>query len=522
MSVLSFTINQSIMRRSRKFILSGLLAALISGCTLGPDFKRPVTESPERLVTAEQVTQIASDQGQKLVLGQDIPGQWWELFKSKPLNALIEQALKRNPSLKSAQAVLVSAQENRLAKASELLPALDATLSVRHQKVSGAQFGNPNFTGSVFTLYNASVGVTYTLDVFGKLQRELEGMDAEIEYQKFQLEGAFLTLAGNIVTAAIQEASLRDQIKATEEIIQAYEDELAIMQQQLDIGSISKISLLNQQTLLEQIRTTLPPLHKQLAQIRHELSALVGDIPGSNALLAEFTLDDLHLPEQLPLSVPGKLLEQRPDIRAQEAILHAASAQVGEMATNIFPDLSINANVSTIAVAASSLFSPGSAVWALNGALVQPIFHGAQFLHQKKAAIATFEQMAAEYRSTLLKAFQNVADVLSALEYDYAELKTQNAANAAAAETLELTRGQMQVGAASILDLLVAERAYQQTRIGQIRAKTLRYVDSAALMQALGGGWWNRGPLSKLVAFEPTLDSKYTTIFEFPRFRKLK
>ncbi len=259
-----------------------------------------------------------------------------------------------------------------------------------------------------------------------------------------------------------------------------------------------------------------------MAQIRHQLIALVGDIPGSSGLVAEFTLDNLQLPEQLPLSIASKLLEQRPDIRAQEAVLHAASAHIGQVATNIFPDFTINANVSTIATAAEGLFMPGTAVWGLGANVAQPLFHSGQFLHTKKAAIATYEQAHANYRSTVLQAFQNVADTLSALEFDNAELQAQMAASQTATENLELTRTQFQMGAASYLDLLNAERAFQQTRIGQIKAKTLRYVDSAALFQALGGGWWNRPDLAKTIPPKPQLDPKYKSILELPRVRKWK
>lgn len=492
-----------------------LLPAWVSvGCALGPDFRSPSAPEVTQMTTKAQIDQIAAHQGQALKVGKDIPGLWWELFHSRPLNTLIEQAIQRNPSLQSAQAVLTTAQENRLAKAGELLPALDATFSTRHQKVSGAQFGNPNFQGSVFTLYNASVGVSYTLDVFGALQRELEGMDAQIDYQRFQLEGAFLSLAGNIVTSVIQEASLREQIKATEDILHAFNDQLEIIEQQFEIGSVSKVAVLNQQALLDQTRTTLPPLHKQLAQIRHQLSALVGDIPGSTGLIAQFSLEELQLPSELPLSLPSTLVKQRPDIRAQEAVLHVASAQIGEAAAQIFPDFTINANVSTIATTASNLFMPGSAIWAVGGAISQPIFHGAQLSHYKKAAVANYQQAHADYRSTVIKAFQNVADTLSALEFDNLELQTQTTALQTAESTLELTHSQMQAGAASYLDLLNAERSYQQARIGQIKAAASRYADSAALFQALGGGWWNRADLARRIVQEHKPDKKYQTILK--------
>lgn len=499
-----------------------LLLSTLPACSLGPDFRRPDAPAIANLTTPEQAARIAAQQGQKLVQSKDVPGQWWELFHSKPLNQLLEQALKRNPTLKSAQAVLKAAQENRLAKAAELLPTLDATLTSKHQKVSGAQFGNPSFGGSIFTLYNASVNVSYSLDVFGSLQRELEGMDAQTEYQRFQLEGAFLALSGNIVTSVIQEAALRAQIQCTEEIISAHSEQLAIIEQQLTIGSVAQAAVLNQQALLQQARNSLPPLHKQLAVIRHQLSVLVGDIPGSTALIAEFRLEDLQLPAELPLSLPAKLVTQRPDIRAQEAVLHAASANIGEVATVMFPDFTLNANLSSVATTAGNLFMPGTAVWGVGGALTQPLFHAGQIGHLKRAAVAGYEQAQADYRSTVLKALQNVADTLSALEFDHSELQAQNAALATASAALELSRSQLRVGAASNLEVLNAERNYQQVRIGQLQAQAARFADSAALLQALGGGWWNRPDLSKAIAKESPSTQKLESVFEIPRFRKLK
>ncbi|MEQ1636104.1 MAG: efflux transporter outer membrane subunit [Methylococcales bacterium] len=498
---------------------------LVSGCTLGPDFNRPVSPEVTSWSTENQAANIAkpsSASGQALLADKDIPGLWWQLFRSKALNALIEQALTRNPGLQSAQATLTAAQEDMLAKSGSLLPKLDAGLSTKHQKVSGAQFGNPNGGGSVFTLYNASVNVSYTLDVFGGLQRQIEALEAQAEYQRFQLEGAFLTLAANIVTSVIQEASLRAQISATEEITQAYSEQLDITKQQFEIGSVAKAAVLSQQTLLEQTRTSLPTLHKQLAPIRHRLNVLVGNIPGSAGLIAQFTLNDLQLPAQIPLSLPSKLVGQRPDIRAQEAVLHAASAQIGVVAASVFPDFTISANLSSIATTAGNLFMPGTAVWGVGATLLQPLFRGGEFTHKKRAAIATYEQAAADYRSTVLKALQDVADTLSALEFDNAELQAQDAIAHTATTSLELIQSQLQVGAASHLDLLDAQRAYQQARLGQLKAQAQRFADTAALFQALGGGWWNRDDLAKTISAAQKPTHQATTLFEIPRFRTFK
>jgi NodT family efflux transporter outer membrane factor (OMF) lipoprotein len=499
-------------------VASGLITLLISGCMLGPDFTPPPSPDTKSYTTdklSDRITTTSSESGaaQSLALGKDIQGQWWTLFRSPPLTKLIEQAMKHNPDLQAASSALTEAQENASVQQSSLFPALDAGFSTKRQKISGAQFGNPSFQAPAYNLSTASVQVAYTLDAFGAIRRQIEGFEAQAEYQRFQLEGTFLTLASNVVTTAIQEASLRAQIKATEEIIIAQAKGLELIKQQFEFGGASKVDVLLQQTTLEQTQTTLPPLQLQLAQTRHRLTVLTGELPGTE-LAAQFTLSDLHLPEALPLSLPAKLVQQRPDVRAQEALLHVASAQIGVATANMLPDFTINANVGSIATRVGDLFVPGSAIWSVGGNLLQPVFHGGGLIHQRRAAIAAYEQAAAQYRSTVLQAFQNVADTLSALEFDATGLKAQDAAVKAAFDSLELTQLQYKIGAISYLPLLIAERNYHQTRITQITAQTRRYADTAALFQALGGGWWNREKLhTTLLANQDKKEKKYECFF---------
>lgn len=497
----------------RLLLAAGMM--MVSSCTLGPDFTRPASPEVKNYTEHAEAEQTVK----ALKLGKELPGQWWTLFHSKPLTALIEQAIKHNPDLQSAHATLVQAQENALSKQGSLWPALDATGYATRQQVSGAQFGNPNFKGSVFSLYNTSVGVSYTLDVFGGIRRQIEGLNAQAEYQRFQLEGAFLTIASNIVTTAVQEASVRAQIEATQEMIAAQTQQLDVIKQQFELGSTSKTAILAQQSALEQTKTTLPPLQQQLTQLRNRLKVLVGTFP-STELAAQFQLDGLTLPSSLPLSLPSKLVEQRPDIRAQEALLHAASAQIGVVIASVFPDFTLKANVSTIATEAGNLFAPGSEIWNMTANLAQPIFHGGQLTHQRRVAKAAYQQVAEQYRSTVLTAFQNVADSLNALQYDAEELKTQESAQRAAHDTLELTQAQFQVGAVSYLNLLTAQHDYQLARIGQIKAKAGQIADTAALFLALGGGWWQRPDLSKTLADSQPKTKKADSLLEqFEQFR---
>jgi len=463
---------------------------------MGPDFQRPSPPAVKGYTSEPLAAQPASanpseSQTPHFVEGGDIPAQWWSLFHSEALNRLVERALKANPNLQAAQATLRQAQENVYAAEGTLYPSINANGSVVRQQTNGAQNGQAN-PGSLFTLYNASVSVSYGIDLFGAARRTLESFSAQEEYQRFQLEGAYLTLTSNVVTTAVQEASLRAQIAATREIIDDEKHQLELLQNQYSVGGVSLSSVLAQQTALAQTSANLPQLEKQLAQIRNQLAALAGYFPSENELDA-FDLDMLQLPQELPVSLPSKLVEQRPDIRAAESQLHAASAEVGVATANLFPQFTLTGNAGSVSNTAGGLFSAGAGIWSIGAGLTQPIFHGGTLLHQKRAAVAAYDSAAAQYRGVVLSAFQDVANVLDALRADQNIFDAQKTAEQSAADSLDITRKQYQIGAASYLALLNAQQAYQQTRIALAQARASRYADTAALFHSLGGGWWNRG-----------------------------
>jgi NodT family efflux transporter outer membrane factor (OMF) lipoprotein len=323
-----------------------------------------------------------------------------------------------------------------------------------------------------------------------------------VDYQGFQLEGAYVALTANIVTAAIREAALRAEIKATEEILAARRKELAIVERQYKLGGAARSDVLTQRAELAQIETGLLPLEKELAATRHRLSVLVGRFPGE-AGMPEFRIEDMTLPADLPVSVPSALVRQRPDIRAAEALLHQASAQVGVATANLYPRITLTGSYGSLANSAGDLFGSGSTVWSLGGSLVQPLFHRGELGARRRAAIAAYDQAAAQYRDTVLRAFQNVADTLRALDIDARLLASQARAEAAARDALALTRRSYELGGTNFLSLLNAQRQHQQARVGLVQAQASRYADTAALFQALGGGWWDRpAPLEAVPANE--------------------
>ncbi len=471
--------------------------ALLAACAVGPDYRAPddlsasaYTEKPLPLQTV--AAPVRGGDAQRFEPGAEISAEWWKLFGSPALDSLMQTALAGHPTLDAAQAALRQAQENLNAQYAVLYPSVDAGLSARRQRISGATFGNPSIPPTVFNLYNASVNVSYAIDVAGGARRELEALEAGIDFQRFQVEAAYLSLTANIATTAFREASLREQIRATREILALQERGLQLVEKQFAIGAVSRADVLAQRAPLAATRASVPPLEKALAQTRNLLAVLVGRFPGQ-AGLPELDLAALRLPQELPVSLPSDLVRQRPDIRAAETILHQTNARIGVAQAQMFPQLTLSGSYGRAAIGAGNLFDPGTQIWNIAAGLLQPIFHAGQLQARKRGAIAAYDQAFAQYRLTVLGAFQNVADALHALEFDAATLKAQAEAEAAARESLEVTQKQFEFGSTSYLALLLAQRQYEQARIGLVQAQAARYADTAALFQALGGGWWRRG-----------------------------
>jgi NodT family efflux transporter outer membrane factor (OMF) lipoprotein len=473
-------------------------AVLLSSCAVGPDFKAPEAPHDARFVAAGALpletaaTALPGGEAQRFVDGQDIPGQWWTLFQSAQLNALIERALKNSPTLESAQAALRQAKEITAAQRGSYYPSVSGSLEAQRQKASGAAFGVPGFPASYFyNLDTASVNVSYTLDVFGGTRRQVESLQAQAEYEQFALEASYITLTANIVTAAVNEASLRAQIAATEQISQSQQAQLGIVTRRLSAGGASRADVLQQQAVLQATLASLPLLRSQLAQQRNQLAAYLGSLPAEYTD-ADFELDSLTMPQDLPVSLPSKFVEQRPDVREYSALLHAATAQVGVATANMLPQITLTGSYGQASPTADNIFAASSNVWSVIGSLTQPIFKGGQLKHQRRAAVAAAQEAAANYRATVVVAFQNVSDTLYALNADADALAAQSLAERTAAESLTMVQAQYQSGAASYVQVLTAQQNYQTAAVALIKARAQRFADTAALFQALGGGWWNR------------------------------
>src|SRR5471032_3069778 len=471
-----------------------LLCLALAGCTVGPDFTRPDVPAnagfaKNPLTTTAQADIDAGGAAQRLIAGMDIPGQWWTLFRSPSLNALVEEALRANPDVSAAQAALRQANELVYADQASLFPSVSANVQKAREKVSGVTSGIPE--SPILTVSSASLSVSYAPDVFGGTRRQIESTTAQAEYERFQLEATYLTLTSNVVNTAVSLASLRDQVAATEEIIKLQGGQLDLLQAQRRLGAIGDSDVLTQQTALAQTRATLPPLQKQLAQTRNQLMAYLGRFPNQDQG-ERFNLASLHLPEALPVSLPSAIVGQRPDVRSAQAQLHQASANIGVAVANQLPQFSITGSLGSEVASGTRLFSSGSGVWSLAGSITKPIFDAGALEHRKRAAVAAYDESAARYRGTVITAFQDVANALRALEADADALNQQVAAEHSAQASLNLVQSQFRLGAVAYINLLTAQQTYQNTVITRVKAQAARYSDTTALFQALGGGWWNR------------------------------
>jgi len=483
-------------RAQARMRLAPLVALLLSGCAVGPDFTRPEAPAVERYtpdpVPAETaMAPVSGGAPQRFAVTRDIPGEWWALFRSEGLNALITEAFKNSPSIAAAETALRQARELTLAGEGAFFPTAQAGFSASHNKTA-ASLSPVTASGSLYySQYSPQLSVSYVPDVFGGTRRQVEALTAQEEAQRFQLEAAYLTLSANLVAAAMTEASLRGQVAATEEIIRIQGESLDILRRQQWLGQVAGAEVAAQEAALAQAEALLPPLQKQLGQQRHLISVLAGRFP-SDQPAASFDLASLQLPQDLPVSLPSKLVDQRPDVRAAEANLHAASAQIGVATANRLPQFTLTGNVGSTALTLAGLAAPGNVFWTVAGNVAQTVFDAGTLFHKQRAAEAAFDQAGAQYRQTVLTAFQNVADALHAVQEDAVALKAAAAAETAAKTSLVIAQRQLQLGAVNYLALLTAQNAYQTALSTRVQAEAARLSDTAALFQALGGGWWNR------------------------------
>ena len=490
------------MRVSR--LTAGALMAALTACAVGPNFKRPAppaatgygnASAGQSAATRDAAYTGANGAGgdaQRFVAGMDIPNQWWTLFRSAKLNRLVEQALAGNPNVSAAQAALRQAHELYLAQRTSFFPSAQGNFGGNRSEFPANTLTSPTVaSSSTYTLYTAQLTLSYAPDIFGATRRQVEIAKAQDDSARFQLEATYLTLSSNVVVTAIQEASLRGQIAATERLLQLEHQLTGFVQQQRHLGTAGDLEVLAQQSLEAQTAQTLPPLQKQLGQSRDALTALLGKLPADEPVEA-FRLDELTLPTDLPVSLPSKLVEQRPDVRQAEENMHMASAAVGVATADLLPQFAISADLGSSALALGKLFTPYTQFWDAGASLTETLFDAGALIHKRRAAYAALDQAGAQYRAAVVLACQNVADTLRALKADADALDASATDERAAKKTFDLAQKQRALGTISLVTVLNAEQAYNTAALSSVQAQANRYADTAALFQALGGGWWNR------------------------------
>ncbi|HEX5392377.1 MAG TPA: efflux transporter outer membrane subunit [Rhodocyclaceae bacterium] len=486
-----------------------VFSTLIAGCAVGPDFHRPEAPDAQGYTVAPLRPQTAADApggaAQRFVSGQDVSARWWQAFQSPPLDALIDRALKASPNIDAARATLAQAQELVYAQRGFFFPNAQIGYSPSRTKASGNTAGAnaPGIQGDgtvigpsapaapvLYNFHTAQLTVGFVPDVLGGNRRAVESLQAQADAQGFALEAARVTLATNLTAAAIQEASLRAQLDAVKRMVAINTRGLEILKRQQQAGYASGLDVATQETALAQAEQALPPLTRQLEQTRDLIRVLAGNRPDQD-VAETFTLASLHLPETLPLSLPSQLVQQRPDVRAAEAQLHAATASVGVAIANRLPQLSLTATMGGEAAHLDQMFKDSGKFFSVVGNIAMPLFDGGTLRHRQYAAEEGVNLAGAQYRATVLTAFQNVADTLHALNADAESFAAASRTEKASHRAFDLTRKQHEAGYVNSLALFSAEQNYLQASLTLIQARAGRLGDTAALFQALGGGWWN-------------------------------
>ena len=498
-------VRQTMIRPTLACVSALALVASLSDCAVGPDFKRPTPPTATNYGHAPSQGETATSPGpggnaQRFVAEMDIPAQWWTLFQSPKLNDLVEQAIKGNPNMAAARASLRQAHELYLAERTTFWPMAQGSFDAQRAKNAIGTISNPTSlpqANPYYNLYTAQLSVSYVPDVFGGTRRAVEAARAQDDEARFQLEATYLTLTSNVVVTAITEAGLRGQVTATQRLLELQHQITEKVRRQRTVGTASNLDVLNQESAEAQTAATLAPLQKQLGQTRDQLTALLGKLP-SEEPADTFQLDELTLPGDLPVSLPSKLVEQRPDIRQAEESLHYASAEAGVAIADMLPQFAITGNLGSTSLQASDLFKTGTGFWDIGASLTQTLFDAGALLHKHRAADAALDQAGAQYRAAVILACQNVADTLRALQADADALKANAEAARAAKSAFDLASKQLDLGTVSFVAVMNAETTYQQAELTLVQAQSNRYSDTAALFQALGGGWWNRPKGSNL------------------------
>ncbi len=482
------------LKTSSSLVTSIVSSVLITSCAMTAEYQPPITPSLEQYGSSslpDFIGQERNKTSQKILLEQDIPFQWWALFQSETLNELIVTALQVNPELAAAEAAIRQARENHFAQLSTSFPDVDLSVGTTRQKFSGASVGFPEAPNTLLNLFNASVDVSYNIDLFDKVDNLQLSAQTRLNQEQWKREATYLALTANLVIEFIQFSALKDELRERNQLHAIELERLELLKKDTELGGTASVELLAQSNFVSGEYTAKLDIEKKLAFSRHQIAVLIGKTP-EELDLGQLTLTELNLPKELPLSLPSQLVQQRPDIQLAENFIKSRHAELGIAIADQLPQLTLNGSYGTLSTEGSTLFDPISTVWNVSTGLTHPLFHGGELKHKKNAAEAALEESNALYRQTVLIAFKQVADSLRALEYD-ASAHSESIDSERKRETqLSITEQEKSLGAVSYLQVLEAKQQYHRAKINRIRAQASQLSDTVALFQALGGGWWNR------------------------------
>ena len=476
---------------NRHAALAALVAVMLCGCTVGPDFTSPAAPASSGYAQGGDpaVTAAASGVSQHFPIAASLPPDWWQLFDCAPLNQAVKEGLKNSPTIMAARAKLREADDELRSGEGIFYPQVSAGAAASRQHPSG----NATPTGlreGVFNLFTLSASVGYALDVFGGERRTVEALGAQVDFQRNASRAASLSLAANIANTLIAIAAYRAEIDATDAIVKTEQSQVRLAHVQAMAGTGTYAAELGLQSQLESTQSTLPVLEQQLASAQHLLAVLEGH-PPAQRLPVFLDFGAISLPRTIPVSLPSDLVRQRPDVLQAEAALHGASAEIGVATAAMFPSFTLDGSVGYSAVSSAGFFSPASSAWSIGAGVTQPIFNGGSLHFRKEAAQDAFDAADAQYRLAVLTGFQQVADSLRALEHDAQALAVREQALQTSRRALNLAEANYKAGLSNYSDLLLADALVHQAEISQIETRAQRYQDTVALFASLGGGWWN-------------------------------
>ncbi len=465
-------------------------AVIVAGCAVGPDFHEPEAPKGAGYTPGGEPSKMgAGAEAQKVDATSKLRADWWKLFGSAKIDALVGEAFARSPSIAEAEASLRRSQDEMRAGYGVFFPQVDAAAGAKRQLFSPAMFGQSS-SGSTFNLFTVSGTVSYTLDVWGGERRQVEALRATVDAQRTALTAAYLMLSSNLVDAVIAQAAYRSEVDATLDTVLLEREQVRIAQTQADAGVASYANVASTKSQLAATEATIPPLLEKMDQAADLMAMLTGRTP-AEWRDPHVKLDDITLPAELPLSLPSALVEQRPDVLISEAQLHVASAGIGVATAAMLPNLTLSAGLGDNATALSSMFGPGTALWNVGAGLAAPVFRGGTLYYQRKAAMDAYDQALAQYRTTVLSAFEQVADVLRALQHDADLVSADGEAVRTSGDAVRLLQANYAAGIATYVQVLVADTQYLTARVGYAGAVAQRLQDTVALYVALGGGWWS-------------------------------